>query len=1286
MHRLNQIQKKVVLVLIGMLGVLLTAQEQEPLGDRVYRKEGIHNGNKVRTLFSNTGLVAGDITGNAPEGEWPRGSGNSYVGDVSPLFGVELRRHWQWSFLLNDDGTITGIDYDISGIDSLTQLTRLSEYANHTVGNDTIYATFRDTVTSVATSDGPRGWTDGPGSGQITWTLEPRPGYADESQDQIAISTDLDNDGDGKPDSWPWVWPDKPSWVNPEGIPYWNGYFGRGVMAADQESYFVMDDSKDKEFNYYRQGEGPRVFVPDTTYPEKYGAGLKVRVRGLQWAHFLAEDIIYWLYEVNNNSTTNYQKVTFGMMVGTLSGGRCNDHIDAQDDLSYFDNQNDITYSWDAPPSYSPCYDGPVGYAGYAFLESPGNPFDGIDNDGDSQNPNSPQLSETSFEPIHYDIGDKVVLIDKVTYKRTTYTIEKFPDTVYTGGRKIILLANNLLEEVVGNIIDDNLNGIIDEDYYTHYYNRLNRGEGFPPLPPLKYVDYVTGAGSHDKLIDERRNDGIDNDGDWDPVLHDVGADGVAGTSDPGEGDGIPTAGEPNFDAVDVNESDQIGLTSFNYFTPPGKVRMSDDYKWSSRTPGELWTRQTPGNYDEIVLEPADGDFIYGSGYFPLPVGVSERFSMALLFGEDFEDILTNKEINQQIYDNNYQFTRPPDKPIVHAVAQDGQVTIYWDNSAESSVDPVLGKDFEGYKIYRATDIGFNEINDITNAKGIKYFYKPIAQFDLDNGIKGFYRGDAAFTGGISFYLGNDSGLQYAFTDTTVNNGMNYYYAVVSYDRGDASTGIFPAECSKTIQKLGEKVILDKNTVAVQPSANVAGYIPPDTSAGVTHRSGDGDGELFYQLLNPNLLAADADHQISIYFFDTATDDIDNDGDGLIYKADTMAYTLYDTTLYIPPSVDTQSVHLSFSRGDTFSVDTLLKFQPTLTDIEEALARITTFYTIVDNYQKSGETVSETVIDKSNRFGINQQNLDNIIQSLHTTPAKLFPKDYNFMPDYPLGMKLFFNNTWTPEISSYSWESDNVQLEPQLQPWRQQGHRAPGNYQLNFSGQYYTSFSPSASAYGNFNLLDINVQANNEWSDREISLAIKDNGDQQFGAEDTLVFFEHLPATSSANPQAIQKHATWMLTFNTLNASANLPAGTDQLTLTTSKPLTYRDEFTITIQGARSSAVDFDQITEKNKKIRVVPNPYKATALWEPRTNIEQGRAQRRIDFVNVPVSATIRIYTVRGDLIKTIHHDGNYSSGNVSWDLISRDGLPIAYGIYIYHVTSPKLKEDFIGKFAVIK
>jgi hypothetical protein len=71
-----------------------------------------------------------------------------------------------------------------------------------------------------------------------------------------------------------------------------------------------------------------------------------------------------------------------------------------------------------------------------------------------------------------------------------------------------------------------------------------------------------------------------DEDMDWLAEFNDVGADGVKDTHDAGEGDGIPTEGEPNFDRTDLNESDQIGLTGFKY----NKIKAGQGTRSPTRT------------------------------------------------------------------------------------------------------------------------------------------------------------------------------------------------------------------------------------------------------------------------------------------------------------------------------------------------------------------------------------------------------------------------------------------------------------------------------------------------------------------------------------------------------------------------------------------------------------------------------------------------------------------------------------------------------------------------------
>ena len=74
------------------------------------------------------------------------------------------------------------------------------------------------------------------------------------------------------------------------------------------------------------------------------------------------------------------------------------------------------------------------------------------------------------------------------------------------------------------------------------------------------------------------------------------------------------------------------------------------------------------------------------------------------------------------------------------AVPGDGKVTLYWDRVAEESLDPVTKeKDFQGYKIYRATDPNFNDVRNITDANGLIQGYSTLAQFDKKDEIKGYF-------------------------------------------------------------------------------------------------------------------------------------------------------------------------------------------------------------------------------------------------------------------------------------------------------------------------------------------------------------------------------------------------------------------------------------------------------------------------------------------------------------------------------------------------------------------
>jgi hypothetical protein len=128
---------------------------QEASG-RQFRRTGIHNGNLVRTVYGNWGVV-GQPGNKGPRGAWLHDN-NGYIGDVSPMVGAE----------------ITTLD---------------------TAGNP---VKFHSVVISPANRPTSTGFEESPGG--KSWSFEPRAGYFNENQESVAMSTDKI--------TWPPFWPD----------------------------------------------------------------------------------------------------------------------------------------------------------------------------------------------------------------------------------------------------------------------------------------------------------------------------------------------------------------------------------------------------------------------------------------------------------------------------------------------------------------------------------------------------------------------------------------------------------------------------------------------------------------------------------------------------------------------------------------------------------------------------------------------------------------------------------------------------------------------------------------------------------------------------------------------------------------------------------------------------------------------------------------------------------------------------------------------------------------------
>src|SRR5262245_12807441 len=963
--------------------------------------------------------------------------------------------------------------------------------------------------------------------------FEPRPGYFEPDPNlNLARSPAISND----PRTWPRSWPDRlddpddPGWGGS-----WNGYFGKRA-AADQESFFVLDD------DFYDAW----LYSPDSRDPTRHGLGLRVEVRGFQWANPQAGNVIFWHYDIANESTTDYDSIVFGLYMDSGVGGSalsCDGICGSDDDTAFFDksSQLNLVYTWDrfghGRDRRGSC--SPTGYLGYAYLETPGNPFDGIDNDDDG-----------------------------------------IVDEVRDGGPGQLIEGQDEIRAYVTSHYDMT-------KFVAAYDSLENRG-------PYRIGRWWTG----------------DEDMDWIPEFNDVGADGVPETHDTGEGDGIPTAGEPNFDRTDLNESDQIGLTGFKMNrikagagnpdpTTDGILFYTDANTWPERLYNKFTDPYAPARFDSALAANYNIGFLFASGPFALKAGKRERFSLALAFGADLNELRSTVGTVQLIYNANYQFAVPPPMPTLTAEAGDGFVRLSWDDVAERGVDPVSSNfDFEGYKIYRSTEPDFLDPQTITTGQGGDIGLRvPNAQFDLADGIRGYSNKAVE---GVQFWLGSDTGITHTWTDTEVTNGQQYYYAVVAYDFGVDSPydqlRIFPSQNAVAVTQTARGgLVLPKNVVQVRPNPRALGYRDATADTGV-HVLGRGIGRVSVGVPNSSLVQDG--HLYSVTFYTSSPESVH-----------ATRYVLADSTAGLlagTPAVPCFENGRDFNATGTGSIGCGLL--PLVTSLAEV--RVDTLNT-----------------------GFAPGSVTNV---------RLFPPQYSPVqpanrkrPGYPDDISIVFADTVVDTSLA-------------------QGLQAPAR--------------PAK----------FRVFAHSDTGDVQLDFVFRDNNDGTINtATDRIDILCPIPNAT------VGAQITWIVRYDpTTPAPVVSPREGDVYNLKLDRPLGEGDVFTFTGHGPH---VDGAAAKEGFKATPyVVPNPYIEAASFEPARFNVTGRGERRIEFRGLPSTCTIRIYTVRGDLVQTLYHQGSLE-GFEPWDLRTRDNLEVAPGLYIFHVDAPGIGTH-VGKFAIVK
>jgi len=1010
-------------------------------------------------------------------------------------------------------------------------------------------------------------------TGTIEWGFYPVFGYSNENSEYPAMSN--------HPSTWPVAgWPaagDQLVWPGE-----WNGRFGRGKIGADLETYFVVNDAQDQEYlgpeDRVKYFPRPGVYIgdkrPDVTIQKGKpwgGLGLRVEQRGFQWNNPQARDCIFWEYIIANISDYDLPQVAFGYWVDNGIGG------ERDDELGFFDRKIDMAYSWDVDGigqgGLTP------GTMGFAYLESPGISWDNIDNDQDG-------------------------LIDE---KR-----------------------DNDATKLVGPT-----DGIYDIAAFLETYN-------------LKMEDL---RDHWDADEDQDWDDGVDANGDGvyqitEDAGDDVGIDGVGPAElnytgpDEGECNHKPDRregdSEPDFAETDVSESDMVGLTSFQLFPVPSH---SSEYHWF-RGDQSMWELMDSDTLVEYLGNISNLIETFASGPFPLFQGRTERISMAELHSFDPLSGLNSdkhsapalfeaKRIVQVIYESDYRFAKPPEMPTLEATAGDGKVVLTWDDKADTRTrDPFLGNinDFEGYKLFKATDKRMSDAEVITDGYGTPMMKNPIFQCDVIDGKKGFT--DFGMVNGIGYYLGGDNGITHYFIDNEVQNGRTYYYALIAYDYGapDIGPGIAPSENSIYIDLDESENVrsIGPNVQIVTPHQTAAGYISPDLQNdenNITFGAGTVEPEILAQA------SLQANHQYKVNFtIDTLYTVKDYDY-GFLYV--TNGFKVFDVT-------DGNNVVYQES-PDRFAFENII-YNDSLNT----------------SYLKSGSIIHTDIFN-----GIRL----NIYQPLD------FPEYDRENSGWVTGSAPIEIIPTSQESKYFAWDYDIV--------FTNNDSAYTGRVKIKtMRDEYNKRISRSALITENkFSFYVINKSFPYENGYEMMDLVVHDvNGDGKFtyGEDKVLVG----PVTETGR---------WAGTAFIIDfpSSEDLPQPGDIYRVTFKRPFFDQDNFIFTVNT--NEGIDEEALSEKMGEIKVVPNPYIATNSMEPAVGNWKLNQRRRLMFTNIPAQCTIKIFTISGVLVDEIDVNNSADNGIVHWDLLTNEGLEVAAGMYLYYVKA-STGEEHVGKFAIIK
>jgi hypothetical protein len=695
---------------------------------------------------------------------------------------------------------------------------------------------------------------------------------------------------------------------------------------------------------------------------------------------------------------------------------------------------------------------------------------------------------------------------------------------------------------------------------------------------------------------------------------------------------------------------------------------------------------------------PGDRRFMMTAGPFVMAPGDTQEIVAAVIIAQGASNTasvtaLKNADaLVQTAYDADFKLPPPPAPPIVTYTPYDQALVLSWSDGAQAAAravdiektvtfDPIAAAGaaadpnyrFQGYVVYQVPSLSSTDPRD----------WKILKTFDLPGNIEPIY--DDVFDPSLGYTvsrpvkLGENKGIERtirittdAFNGVALDNSKDYYYCVTSYSYGaesvpktlESSLNVFAARPSK------------------QPGVRYASAYG-DTIPGVV-KIGSSDGSAMAFVKDPGKVTG---HQYRVTFEDVSgqtvwkVTDVTTGEVKLPNETNQAGDDAY-------PTFDGIQIKVFGARYDLKGfLDVSDAAGPRVPPTQGAfLFNGSEFPTLIPCDPVGAPCDRPTANAGGASWGIHTGDAGLGDPADITYPyfvTRVFRGD-NFSRVVPYDFELRFTaaggkawfaftdesivdvpfELWNIGINTPDDPSDDYRLIPWVYDFNEDGEFGLDGDDHRISGGDNDPETDWIYWYAPHNHSPGQAGYQTEFVDRGTAYDGSDgagNDHEELMARMVLVDFNAGSVSDPTFPANISQTVPETgQTFRIVSTKPNYP-GVDEYLVNTAN---Y-----VTTKTAENEKTDISLVN-------VVPNPYYGASAYE------RNQFGRVVRFTNLPTTATVRIFNLVGDLVRTLRKDGPGTT--IDWDLQNENALPVASGMYIAYIDMPGLGTRTL-KLAVI-